>query len=325
MATGIRIGQLLEGKLGSYLVSAQVAKDIWTATRSNPQGGRVIIKTAPKERLENERNVLRHFQGHPHIRQLLDETRDPPSMVLKYLDANLLDASGEKSIEGLDVKFVAKGILQALQALHEDGYTHTDIKPDNILVNNSKGPLRFSDVQLADCGDVCRIDPGDVLKIEDYGPHMGAAIFRSPEAMLNLRWGPSTDIWSFGATLISLIWGLHYHIFKPDTKDATIDDESFLMHVLIRQIAVFGPCPASYDSLIAKEDDARWDALGGAVQFIMDNNRIKPFALANDECLTEADKRFILRIMKLDPRDRPSARELLEDEWFDDVPYAELQ
>jgi hypothetical protein len=32
MAASIKIGQRLEGKIGSYFVSAQVAKDIWTAT-----------------------------------------------------------------------------------------------------------------------------------------------------------------------------------------------------------------------------------------------------------------------------------------------------
>jgi serine/threonine protein kinase len=32
--------------------------------------------------------------------------------------------------------------------------------------------------------------------------------------------------------------------------------------------------------------------------------------------VSDADKAFILRIMKLDPRDRPTATELLEDKWF---------
>jgi serine/threonine protein kinase len=36
--------------------------------------------------------------------------------------------------------------------------------------------------------------------------------------------------------------------------------------------------------------------------------------------VSDADKAFILRIMKLDPRDRPSAKELLEDEWFHTQP-----
>jgi len=73
-------------------------------------------------------------------------------------------------------------------------------------VNYSTGSskLRFADVQLADFGDVCRIDPQDYLKVGVPGPHIGAAIFRSPEAILELRWGQSTDIWSFGATVSTL-------------------------------------------------------------------------------------------------------------------------
>lgn len=73
-----------------------------------------------------------------------------------------------------------------------------DIKPDNILVNYGRDPARFSDVQVGDCGDTCMVDPeADPLQ----GHDIGAAIFRSPEAMLNLRWKAPTDIWSFGATV----------------------------------------------------------------------------------------------------------------------------
>ena len=59
-----------------------------------------------------------------------------------------------------------------------------DIKPNNILVNYGSSPFRFDDVQLADFGDVSRIDPKDYLKVGLDGPLMGAVIFRSPEAML---------------------------------------------------------------------------------------------------------------------------------------------
>ena len=76
----------------------------------------------------------------------------------------------------------------------------------------------------------------------------------------------------------------------------------------------------SYDSLIAEDDDSRWEALGTSIQFIQENNRVKPFALAKDKCLTQNDKEFILKIMKFDPRDRPTAGELLRDKWFAGVP-----
>ncbi|KAK0118521.1 hypothetical protein ONS96_011618 [Cadophora gregata f. sp. sojae] len=318
MAACINIGQRLEGKLGSYLVSAQIAKDIWTAT--NSQAVKFIIKTAPQGRLDNERDVSKHFRSCPYIRQVLDETKNPPSLILQHLDDNLLHASAMETLKSSDVKFVAKRVLQAIQALHEDGYTHTDIKPDNILVNYGTGSSRFADVQLADFGDVTRIDPKDYLKVGMDGPHVGAAIFRSPETMMQLRWGQSTDIWSFGATVISLIWGLNWHMFKPDPKDATADDEEYLIHIIIRQLAHFGPVPKSYIELIPREDGDRWSILASATQHIKDNQKQRPFKLIEDDCLTEEDRGFLLKVMKLDPRDRPTAKQLLHDEWFSGVP-----
>src|ERR1700710_1287019 len=92
------------------------------ARKSNSQAGKVIIKTAPQGRLENERNVLKYICNCPYIRQVLDETKDPPSLILQYLDDNLLHASSVKTLESSDVKFVAKRVLQAIQALHENGY-----------------------------------------------------------------------------------------------------------------------------------------------------------------------------------------------------------
>ena len=35
--------------------------------------------------------------------------------------------------------------------------------------------------------------------VKGHGHIIGAAIFRSPEAMLNLKWGTAKDIWSFSA------------------------------------------------------------------------------------------------------------------------------
>lgn len=77
----------------------------------------------------------------------------------------------------------------------------SDIKPDNVLVNYGSGRCRFREVELGDCGDACFMDPRDHLKLGENGHLIGAHMFRSPEAMLNLRWGTPTDIWSFGTTV----------------------------------------------------------------------------------------------------------------------------
>lgn len=41
-----------------------------------------------------------------------------------------------------------------------------------------------------------------------------------------------------------------------------------------------------------------------------------PFTLTDTKEVSDEDKAFLLRIMKLDPRDRPTAFDLLQDEWF---------
>lgn len=76
-----------------------------------------------------------------------------------------------------------------------------DVKPDNVLINYGNEATRFSRVALGDCGDVFRFN-ANASPLEE-GHVISAAIFRSPEAQLNLRWGPPTDIWSLGATVRS--------------------------------------------------------------------------------------------------------------------------
>ena len=68
----------------------------------------------------------------------------------------------------------------------------TDIKLDNVLINYGNDITRFSRVALEDCDDVYRFNL-NVGSLERS--HMiNAAIYRSPETQLNLRWGSSIDI-----------------------------------------------------------------------------------------------------------------------------------
>jgi casein kinase II subunit alpha len=115
--------------------------------------------------------------------------------------------------------------------------------------------------------------------------------------------------------LISLIWGKHFHIFKPPPDAETSpDDEEFWMHVLVQQVRYFGPWPPSYTDFISEEEE---QFLSGTMQYVHEKGWRKPFELLQDKEVTLADKMFISKMMQMDPRDRPTAKVLLEDEWFD--------
>ena len=115
------------------------------------------MKAARHFRIHNERDVLRQFQSQKTVtlRPLVDEIEDPadpPAIVLRHLDDDLLHAASVRKLNKLEIKYAAKRILEALDVLHCNGYVHTDIKPSNILVNYKKGANesnngnRFTDI-----------------------------------------------------------------------------------------------------------------------------------------------------------------------------------
>jgi hypothetical protein len=99
-------------------------------SRSQKNEQQVVIKSVRGHfRVENERDILRRFQGRtPYLRPLIDEIEEPSepiTIVLKYLDDNLQNASNKRTLSRKELKYASKRILEALSTLHEDGFVHT--------------------------------------------------------------------------------------------------------------------------------------------------------------------------------------------------------
>ncbi|EGP82538.1 uncharacterized protein MYCGRDRAFT_51425 [Zymoseptoria tritici IPO323] len=310
MPAALKIGQILKGKVGCYSICKQLGASVWLASDCNHERN-VILKYADHWRIRSERDVLLRFQEQtPRVRPLLDEVegdeQNDLKLILKHLDEDLLHTLGHRELTRAEVKHIGKGVLEALRVLHEDGFVHTDVKPSNILLNfDETDSQRITDVQLADL-------EATVSQDSEYakdGETAGTAIFRSPEMSLGVPWTTSTDIWSLGATLISLIYGGGFHIFSPGVS---IEDDQYDIEILRRHHQFFGPFPHSYNEIA---DERRLSAL----IWLMDSTpteTLMPFSRITNREISEEDKEFILRIMKLDYRDRPTARQLLDDEWF---------
>lgn len=110
--------------------------------------------------------------------------------------------------------------------------------------------------------------------------------------------------------LISLIWGENWRIFKPSNIDPT--DSTYSIEVLRRQDECFGPFPLSYTSLA---DNNRLDTLTVITESI---EKRTPFEITSSQEIAKEDREFISKLMQLDPRDRPSAKMLLQDAWLTD-------
>ncbi|KAL3459790.1 serine/threonine protein kinase [Aspergillus heterothallicus] len=296
--------QVLRGRHDIYTVGKQLQDTVYLASNpfQKPGTQKVILKKVNNLRLLNERDVLQFFARRTALmRLLIDEVLEPsnpPAIVLRYLDDNILNASVKKQLTKKQVKYVARRVLEALKVLHQDNFVHTNIKPDNILVNYGTDDTRFTEVQLADFGSTA---PAKSAHAKD-SDMIGAPIWRSPEAHLQIGWGTPADIWSLGPWyLITLLYGGDFSLFRPDVP---VDHEEYELEILTRQCEWFRPFPPTYRELCPDE----------TLRLVEED----VFLRISKE-LSKDDKGFILKIRKLDPRDRLSAAELLQDNWFDEA------
>ncbi|KAI1592033.1 SPS1 Serine threonine protein kinase [Pyrenophora tritici-repentis] len=168
-----------------------------------------------------------------------------------------------------------------------------DIKPDNVFINyhpNNPEEDRFQDIKLGDFGDTYPIDA--------YGPSSGAFVgipeWASPEMMFELPWTTATDIWSFGALLISLIYGGNFNLFAPQGPVADLPEEQ--LAVLVQHYQWFGPFPKKFRE-IARED-AMMVVERLEQEFTPEMTSL--FRRISRKEVSIGDRDFLLRIMKLD-------------------------
>ena len=81
-------------------------------------------------------------------------------------------------------------VCLALKAMHDQGFIHRDVKPENILLDSNLNG------KLCDFGWCCEVRD-EVYTLEKAG----TVAFMSPEALQGKRQGTPTDVWSFGVLL----------------------------------------------------------------------------------------------------------------------------
>jgi len=90
------------------------------------------------------------------------------------------------------------------------------------------------------------------------------------------------------------------------------ETEGYERGILERMHIFFGPFPMGYTELA---DPKTLGYLADIMEGVPPEAR-KPFQYIEDQEFEQEDKFFLYKIMKLDPRARPTAEQLLEDSWF---------
>jgi serine/threonine-protein kinase len=142
--------------------------------------------------------------SHPHIVPVFawGETRDGTCyIVMEYLSGGTLQRRiiSEGVLPARTAVAVALQIGEALQAAHEHGIIHRDIKPHNILITDS-GHVKVADFGIARAAET--------TTISDHGDILGTAHYISPEQAMGEPVGPASDLYSLGVVLYEMLTGM---------------------------------------------------------------------------------------------------------------------
>ena len=162
------------------------------------------------EQVETEYKVAKRID-HPYIRKCykLKKIRSMLKVKEMLLSMELFDGANLEDGPTLslgDVLLVFRLVATGLNAMHQQGFVHCDIKPNNIL--------------LSKAGSIKIIDLGQSCKIGTVKPRIqGTPDYIAPEQVRRKPLGPKTDIFNLGATMYWALTGKNVPTLIPKKNE----------------------------------------------------------------------------------------------------------
>ena len=155
-----------------------------------------------RDRLVTEGRLIADL-NHPQLAHVYDVDfhNGRPFIVMEYVRGkNLRQAAADRQISPIEAASIVERLAEGIEAIHQVGVTHQDIKPANIILDRDRQP-RLIDFGLA------RIEDAWTAPADKAGSISGTAQYMSPEQARGetSRIGPRTDVFALGGVLYSLL------------------------------------------------------------------------------------------------------------------------
>ena len=182
-------------------------------------GQTVALKRSVYEKPEDERifeQITTEYEvskavDHPYLRKCYKLIKLRKMLKVKELLLSMEMFEGEtlektRTLSLGDVLLVFRMVATGLGAMHQCGYIHCDIKPNNILINSS--------------GSIKIIDLGQSCKIGTIKPRIqGTPDYIAPEQVKRQHLDQRTDIFNLGATMYWAVTGKNVPTMIPQNND----------------------------------------------------------------------------------------------------------
>jgi serine/threonine-protein kinase len=236
LAAGTRVGPY---EVVSWLGAGGMG-EVYRA-RDTTLGRDVALKTLPAElagqperlaRLRQEARILASL-NHPGIANLhgLEESDGGlPVLVMELVEGEALaERLRRGAVPWREAVTVAQQIALALEAAHEKGILHRDLKPGNIRLARD-GRVKLLDFGLAKAVRKAAVDSRldtEAAPHSEPGTVLGTAPYMSPEQARGQEPDRRGDIWAFGCVLYEMLAGKRAFegATYSDTVAAVLDRE----------------------------------------------------------------------------------------------------
>ncbi|KFY33862.1 hypothetical protein V494_07259 [Pseudogymnoascus sp. VKM F-4513 (FW-928)] len=275
---------------------------------------------------------LRTLPPHVHLVPALDIFLDPFTkklhICMEYMEGNLyqlMKARDHKCLDGGSVKSILFQIMQGLEHIHDHQFFHRDIKPENILVStsgqqdSSNSFRRYSALVTPPS-----TPPTYTVKIADFGlarethsklpytTYVSTRWYRAPEVLLRAgEYSAPVDIWAIGAMAVEIA------TLKPLFPGGNEVDQVW------RVCEIMGSPGNWYSKNGTKVGGGEWKEgarLAGKLGFSFP--KMAPHAI---DTILQAPQwpahlsHFVTWCLMWDPKARPTSREALAHEYFNDA------
>ncbi|KAG2373606.1 hypothetical protein C9374_011895 [Naegleria lovaniensis] len=223
-------------------------------------------------------------------------------MVMEYVPHDLSGIVNclQSVLDEAFIKSVMKQLLSALAFIHESGSVHCDLKTSNVFLH-SNGQVRLGDFNLSR-----RIHPEELGLVQHFSRNIVTLWYRPPELLVDRhgtsRYGAEVDMWSLGCIFAELL--LRAPLFPG------VDE--------IEQLGMIF-------QILGTPNQRNWpDACKHSTYREHFSNKVIPntlrlkfkeFADYNPHIVDLLEK-----LLKLDPRERISAKQALNHPWFTQSP-----
>ena len=200
------------GPGGRYRLVRRIATggmgEVWQAD-DTVLGRRVALKVLVEELAVDDRATRRFVREaratarltHTNVARVYDFGRDggAPFLVMELLEGETLAARlASGPLPPAEAARVAAAVADALEAAHERGIVHRDVKPSNVVLTPG-GEVKVLDFGIAAAADETHSTTGSGL--------YATVAYVSPERVAGEPATPASDVYSLGAVLYELLCG----------------------------------------------------------------------------------------------------------------------